>query len=435
VRSRVSVVAATLAAFLLPAAAFGTAQDCKQLVYWPLVSDGAEYRRVGYPVEAGELRVLADTDFVLEARQACVRYWPITREYLADVSEGSPAPSGRVEIINAAGEPVGAVSETYILWHPRGVGAGPAALVRGEDAKGLYADYVREARLAAERARQYERLTAEHQAAVEAWLRIAAERPSVLPKPPPEFDLRPPEPYQAYASKPRAAMVASLPPGNYAVRVIAEGGKVVRGSERRLVSFAPLDESVGYVLRPEDRWTQPIVSFSRGETIYTTGGVDLFLQPVPVVEYDARDFARLFRPQTVESTDASRTVWVPHPGNAAMIAGAALAISKADAAATLPVRPYRVRQLPGAARGYEIEEFTPRQGGSLSADFDAIRLSGDRLPERIGLTATGTEVGGSGREIRLVAMPAEAILFLPALLPAGIGLALRFYARSKSRSR
>ena len=80
-----------------------SAQAEEQLVYWPLVTDGTEYRRVPYPVEAGSLVVLADTEIVIEARLAPVSYWPITREYLADLSGEPELLRGSVEIVDGVG--------------------------------------------------------------------------------------------------------------------------------------------------------------------------------------------------------------------------------------------------------------------------------------------------------------------------------------------
>src|SRR5688500_5250358 len=89
-----------------------------QLVYWPLVTDGTEYRRVSYPKEAGPLRVLAGTEVVLDLRRAPVSYWPITREYLADLSEASEVPEGTIEIIDASGGATSYRPEVYVVWHP-----------------------------------------------------------------------------------------------------------------------------------------------------------------------------------------------------------------------------------------------------------------------------------------------------------------------------
>ena len=42
-------------------------------------------------------------------------------------------------------------------------------------------------------------------------------------------------------------------------------------------------------------------------------------------------------------------------------------------------------------------------------------------------------MGGSERDIRTVAIPADFMLFLPALLPAGIGLMLRLQAKARRK--
>jgi hypothetical protein len=138
----------------------GSAAAKDQLVYWPLVTDGTEYRRVSYPEEAGPLRVLAGTEVVLDLRRAPVSYWPITREHLADLSAGSEVTEGTLEIVGASGDATSYRPEVYVIWHPSGVGAGAAQLVRGERAEALYEDYVRRARKAAEQAKQYQQIVA-----------------------------------------------------------------------------------------------------------------------------------------------------------------------------------------------------------------------------------------------------------------------------------
>lgn len=411
------------------------AAAAEQLVYWPLVSDGKEYRRVSYPQQAGTLLVLADTEVVIEARRAPVAYWPITREYLADFSEHPPPLPGSIEIVDGAGAATVAAPEPFVVWHPMGVGAAPAELVHGEEAVSFYEGYLRAARAAAQDEREYQRVLGAHQAAVEAWIRMAADRRGQnLPPPPPELDIEKPAPFRAFVTEPRQASVVSLPEGAYTVRLRAPDGEIVPGSERELISFAPLDRAVGYVLRPEDRWTRPVMSFAPDEAIYTTGRTDLFFQPVPVVEYDARRYARLFRPQSVEVADPSLTVWAPHEERP-WADDLALALWDGDGRlAALPQRPYRVRQLPGTARGYEIEEFADGEG-PLEPDFHAIRVRKDAGLTQVGLLAGGAAdpVSGSTREVRVVAAPAEALLFLPALLPLALGGALRIARRRPVR--
>ncbi|MGI9335264.1 MAG: hypothetical protein ACR2RL_19125 [Gammaproteobacteria bacterium] len=406
-----------------------------QFVYWPLVTDGTEYRRVPYPREAGSLLVLAGTDVAIEARRVPVSYWPITREYLADFSKQPPAVEGSVEIVDASGSVSTVESTPYVMWHPDGVGARPARLVPGEQSEAFYDDYVKAARAATRRTREYRRIVAERQAAVEAWLKIAAERPPNLPKPPPELDIPEPEPFHAFATEPRRAAVCVLPEGIYTVRVRGTDGVVVPGSERELVSFGPRAYAVGYVLRPEDRWTRPMLSFDPSETVYTTGRTDLFLQPVPVAEYETRRFSRLFRPQSVESVDPSLTVWAPRPEAAASIAAADLALSKDGAIVELlPRTAFRVRQLPGASRGFEIDTFAPEAGSSVAADFHAVRID-RRSPASELRLVDGTEaIADSTRQLRHVSPRSEVLLFLPALLPLAVILSFRLGYSINSRA-
>ena len=405
----------------------------EQLVYWPLVTNGTEYRRISYPNQAGSLVVLADKEVVIEARYAPVSYWPITREYLADFSQKLRLANGNIEIVDESGKITVVAPEPYVLWYPAGVGAGPSVLARGTEALELYEDYVKDARSAAEAAQEYQRIVAERHAAAAAWMRMAAERPKFLPPPPPELTLEEPERFQAFATEPREAAVISLPEGAYTVRIRDAGNQIVPGSERKLVSFGALNQAVGYVLRPADRWTQPIFSFAPDETIYTAGRTDLFFQPVPVVQYEARRFTRLFRPQSVEITDPTLTMWVPREESDVLADGAALALWHGDSVtATSPRTPYRVVQFAAASRGYTIEEFAPTSNSSLKPDFYAMRVGGDSAVTRVSLFLgdSGKPASVSERQIRQVSLPAEPLLFLPALLPLAVGLALRLWARA-----
>jgi hypothetical protein len=427
----------TATLLLAGALSLGGAVPCvaadEQLVYWPLVTDGNEYRRVPYPQQAGSILVLADTDVVLEARRAPVAYWPITGEYLADLSQRPPDVAGSIEIVDRSGEVTVLTPEPYVVWHPMGVGVGPAELVHGDNAVRFYQGYVQAARTAAGKEQEYQRIVGAHRAAVEAWIRMAAERRGQdMPAPPPEFDVEQPEPLHAFATEPQEAVVLSLPEGDYTLRIRSADGDILPGSERALVSFGPLDRAIGYVLRPEDRWTRPVISFAPDEAIYTTGGTDLFVQPVPVVEYDAGRFGRLFHPQSIEAFDRSLTVWTPQD-EGEWPDGAALALWHDDAMIdVLPRRPYRVAQLAGTSRGYAIEEFAPQDGSPLEPDFYAMRLGREAEVTRITLLAdgdAGAPVPASAREFRRVTLPREALLFLPALLPLAIGVAVRIWWR------
>jgi len=428
------LLTAILGVGVLPAAA----QQRDQVVYWPLVTDGREYIRVTYPQQAGPLLVLADTEVAIEVRRAPVSYWPITREYLADIARSTGIGGAELEILQGS-EPARTLPrEPYVVWHPEGIGAGPAELVRGDAAVVLYEEYVQKARASAEEVQRYQKLVAHHHAALEGWLRLAGERRGEnMPDPPPPLNLTPPVPFRAYATVPAEGFVASLPAGNYALRLRSSDGRIVPGSERELVSFAALDRAFGYVIRREDRWTQPLASFAPNDIIYTTGAADLFLEPVPVAEYQAARITRLFRPQSVEVSDLSTKVWVPLPeGNVEQFASELLLWNGDRRLASLPRSGFRVTQVAGASRGYTIEHFKARPDASLEPDFSAMRVEADARVTRVSLAGgDGVVLRGSERHIRTVAPPAGPLLFLPAMLPLAIGAAVRVGSARRKRRR
>lgn len=436
--------AATLALALgfAPPSLSQTLERTEQLVYWPLVTNGVEYRRIPYPREAGTMLVLAGSEVIIDARYVPVAFWPITRTFLADFSQ-SPAPvQGNLEIIDSDGQTSVFTPEDYVLWYPDGVSGGPADIIRGDNATKFYQDYVAKARASAQKTMKFQRLVAEQRAAVNAWIKLAGDRQGKNmppPPPPPDLELTPPAPYQAYATKPARAAVVTLPAGKYTVRLRAADGTIIAGSKRELVSFGPVDQAVGYVLRQGNRWTRPQVSFDPDTAIYTTGETDLYFQPVPVVEYRSRQFTRLFQPQSVETADPSKTMWVPSENPDDYPDGAALILSRANGGSEILERTaYRVSQLPGVTRGYSIDEFEPGSSGSLEPDFRAIQVPAETNASEISLK-TGSDTGisaGSKRRFKKVSPPNEAMLFLPALLPLliGFGLSLR-NRRTRKRSR
>jgi hypothetical protein len=404
-----------------------TASAEEQLVYWPFVTDGTEYRRIAYPQEAGDLVALAGSQLVIEARQAGVSYWPITREFVTEIGQGTPV-TGTLEVVGPNNETVPVREDLYTVWYPLGIGAGPVHLVQGADAETLHKEYVAAARSAVLKDQEYQRIVAEHQAAAEAWLKMAATRArSEMPPPPPELKLDEPAPFNSYASEPRKAAIVNLPEGSYRLLMRDQTGNVIAGSERTLKIIAPLDQSVGYIIRPEDRWTLPLASFSPQDTLYTTARTDLFLQPVPVVEYAARDFTRIFQPQSIEAADTETTIWVPRTGDA-RTAQAVRMWQGGKQIGSIPKAGYRVNQLGGTGRGYTIDAFSPDPAGGVAPDFAAVRLESNAVADRIDVAGSASETS-SDRAIVKVDTPPLWAIPLAALIPLLFGIGKRVWGR------
>ncbi len=407
----------------------------EQLVFWPYVTNGTEYRRVAYPPQVDTIWVLAETPVVLEARRSLVSYWPLTGEYLADFAALNDPVPGSLEIVAPSGEVRRVPPRPFTIWYPDGVAAARSEMLFDEAARLLYDSYVQDARRAAAATQAFEQRRAEYEASVDAWLKQAAAKANPLPPPPAEFSELPPPPYYGYATEIQEAPVVSLPAGEYRVQWRGTDGAVLSGSERRLVSFAARREGIGYRMLPEDRWTQPSALYSPDQVLYLTGSTPLYLQPIVVQEYAASLYVRILQPQTLAPPDPSRYIWVPR-GPAP---GARLSVWQGERqVATIPEVPYRVVQNEGTLRGYAIRPLNAVDPAlQLEPDFVAMRLPVElSAVSSLSLaTADGTAVSSSRREVRQVGLAPGALVYAPASIPLLLLAAVRRRSTRRRTSR
>ncbi|MEX0869231.1 MAG: hypothetical protein WD011_06120 [Nitriliruptoraceae bacterium] len=394
----------------------------EQLIFYPLVTSGTDYRHVAYPQQVDTIRVLADTPFVLNPRYSEVSFWPVTREYRPDLRQrNEPVADATLELIHPDGTVEAIEPDTFTIWYEDGVTASDAEFFHGDDAVARYDRYVEEGRAYADAAREHQIAQGQYESAVDEWLGLAAEGVDPLPDPPEEPDTEAPEPYNAFAREPEDGLVLTLDPGAYTIRLRDADGQLIPGSERELVAFAPLDTDYGYDVILAERWTQPLRSLNPNHVVYVTAGTEIYLQPRRAEQYTAGNFGRVFAPQTVEIANDAQRIWIPVADEGDD--GVDTTRLHVDGPASLPdileAQPYRVTQIPNRQFGYVIEQFDPAQhGGGVEPDFEAIRV---RLEQPSTATVslqdpqTGERLGV--REIRSVAVPSRALLYLPALLP------------------
>lgn len=396
----------------------------EEFVYYPLVTNRFEYRRVSYPEEVGSIQILAGEPAVMDARRSVVSFWPITREYLADFAKLDETVPGVAEVVDTQGTVTTFDRRSYILWYPRGLGTQPQ-FIMGEEAQQMYDTYVQEARAAFEADRQYQMAVARLQEEIDAWLELAAEGVDPLPEPPAELTEPAPEPYVAYATEPAVASILELPAGSYTLRWRGEDGQIVPGSERELVVSDSTRTGVSYTIIPYDRWTQPIFSFDPNEAIYLAEDQDVFLAPLRASRYSSYLYTRLLDPQTIDAPDRNLALWVPDETNPDLSGYSIQVRSKGEVVGDMPWLGYRVFQEPNATRGYTIEEFEAE--GALQPDFKAMRLPLDQSVGEINLIGSdGNEVTNSRRDIRRVPAVPRALLYLPAVVFLGVAALLRF---------
>lgn len=402
-----------------------TSTESEQFVYYPLVTNGFEYRRVPYPEDVPTIRILAGEPVVFEARQSIVSFWPITREYLADLAKLDRAVTGFAEVVDESGTVTSFKPEPYTLWYPRGLGVEPQ-FVSGDEAQPTYDLFVERGTAAFEAERQYQMAVARLQEEIDAWLALAADGVDPLPDPPGELIDPPPERYLGYATEPALAPVVRLAAGSYTLQWRGDDGQLVPGSERELLVSDSTRTGVSYSIIPYDRWTQPLFTFDPDEAIYLAEDQEVFLSPLRVSRYSEYLYARLFDPQTIEAPDRNVALWVPDETNPDLSGFSLRVGSRGDSGGTVPWKGYRVFQEANATRGYTIEEF--ESDGPLQPDFNAMWLPIDQSVTEISLIgAEGNEVANSSRNIRRVPAIPRAALYIPALAFVGLAVFVRWY--------
>lgn len=391
----------------------GEVKDRREFVYDPLVTNGFEYRRVRYPEEVPEIFALADEPLVVDARISLVSFWPITKEYLADFAKLDEAVDGALEVVGPGGTTVHEPG-LFTLWYPEGPYQPGLEVVVGDEAQQVYDAFVEDAVAYLEADREYQRRLVEWQAELEEYMGMVVEGVEPLPEPPGEFTEEPPEVYRSYATEPERAPVVTLPEGSYRIRWRGPDGEIVPGSERRLTVFSRTDAAIGYTVIPEDRWTQPEISFDPAETVYLAEDQKIFLAAFEVSSYNFYRYARLFEPQTIEAIDRDETIWIPELEE--LIADYSVTVwDDGRSAADLDVLGYRVRQDPGATRGYTIEPF--ESDGVLEPDFSAVRIPTTVPMSEVSLTGPGgAEVSGSRHSLERVPVVPAWALYAPAVV-------------------
>jgi hypothetical protein len=406
-----------LLALLLLAVAPIHAQEpekTESLVYGGQVFDGLAYLSTLYPPAVDTIYLLANCQNILSPRRTLVYFWSLTNAYKADWSSLNEVVSGDLEV-TADGELVATIpQESYVIQFPQGPD-GPQEVYTGAEAEARYRAFD-----AARKAYQ-EALWAHNDAMQQHYddLRGAREareggQQVELPEEPPA-----PEPPKIYSTPVGQGSVVSLPAGRYTVRVRADGGAIVAGSEKKVVVFAPRRRGLGYQIVPQEKWTRPERTDDPANVVYAREGTVLYLQPYVEEEYNDLYYSRLKEPQS-QSGRADWWTWVQvrpfeEAGN--------LILDFGTQAIEVLAKPYRVEQLPGSALGYKVVDYDPR-AETRPPDFVAYQLFVDANHASYGLELQDTDgrtVFGSQRQVRRVNNINSWALYFLAGLPLTVG--------------
>lgn len=395
----------------------------EEFVYGVNAFNGSLYHGTFYPPSVDTLYLLADEISIVSPRKTLLYYWPVTNEYKADWDTLSANVEGVLEIISQGRIIASLQPRDYVIQYPKGITRGDPQIFLGEDARTKYQQWSEELqayRLAVSAYYEASRIfTTTLDDKIEAGNITSAD--DVLVSAP----VRPAE-FVYSSTKVYRGMPVTLSSGNYEIQLRNSQGEIVENSLKKLVVFHRDRVGVGYTVIPEDKWTTPEDTQRPDEIIYVRSENVLYLEPYFESEYNEQYFVHLEAPQAPRFGD-SGWLWVKEgkfvPNDLQILHGKMrlLAVTFED---------YMVRQTPGKALGYEILEWQEGISQGMrerSPDFSAFRLVVDRHLQDIAVHLVGDNdvaVGGSSRTLDVVREIGSGDLWLPALLPAVVGLTL-----------
>lgn len=406
----------------------------RQFVYGVNAFDGKGFAGTFYPRHVKTMYLMADVPNVVAPRYTLVYFWPITNEYRADWDGLNEAVQGVLEVLQGDRVVQQLEQTRYVIQYPDGLD-GPPLLYVGQEAEARYARFQEERRAYRDRLEAYTQARLAYQEALQQAMRDREQGKAVtLPSPPEE-----PEPFTFFSTPVNDGFVLSLPAGVYRIRVRLPDGTILPESQRQLVVFSHRRQGIGYTVIPQSRWTTPEQADDPARVIYARPGTVMYLQPFVAREYNELYFTRLSSPQSTAGSE-DRWVWsylAPHEGGSLEVragGGEAVRVER---------RPYRVRQLPGPALGYEVLEYDPDnpEMGTRSPDFWGypVHVEPGRKTYTIRLVdEAGEEVPGSARQVRVLFTANGWALFLVPLIPLTFGISViawRREQRSQARKR
>lgn len=441
---RAAACAALLAAIVT--AAQGDVHDRdEQLVYSLTVFNGSGYSSTFSPASSDIIYLLADTDNFLALRKTFVYYRPADDALKIDTSLLDATVDGFLEISGGAVDSQHLPMEDYTYYSLRSDGAANWRTATGPEAHLIHLDYTEKIRRYREGMDDYrldratydymvselerrireQRETGGDVARLEAVLRGLAA--PARPRFPDEYAARPVHVERAF--------VVNLPAGSYRARLVRSDGKILEGSEKRIMAFGRLREpTVGYEVIPGDKWNRPVESSSSDSVIYVDGSSDLYLIAYHQHEYTDLFYQKLLRNDSRGSPGLKRRV------SFQVVPDVRLAVLDRDGPVTIiETLPYFVDQERSGSYGYRIVPFEA-DGAHRNREpgFEAFHVERDRFGTRIRVALVdrqGDTIDTSRRRIRLLDGSSSAgalvpLAFLPLAVGVGVGIArLKITAR------
>jgi len=409
----------------------------EQMVYGLLSFDGKGYIGSFCTESENTIYIIANSDNVLLPKMTLVYFWPISRRFRAGFNTLNEKIEGTLEVIGNDGIRRQIERRTYAHVTEEDWYAKISKIVLDEKARQMYAEYRRVKSNYAKRTAEYRAQQQEYRSQMDTFFTKVRER-ETLGKTPAQYGQIPipkkpipPKPPTFYVQEPREGYILNLPEGKYEFRLRAPDGNIVKGSEKKTVSFTHRRSGkTGYEIMSEKRWTTPEASSDPTEIIYLAGKHTLYLEPHIQTEYNHQYYSKLQDPQNDGHSELWR--WV----NIEQIEKGVLHLIKKDQK-TDPIspKPYYVQQIPGRELGYTIVDYDKEKFSDSEPDIVGYKVTFEPKwgVQKIQLMdVSGKLVPGSVRELRAIKADSGWRFYIAALiLPIAVGSTIFIWRRKK----
>lgn len=393
-------------------------KDNMQLAYQMITFNGKGYSENFVPTSEKTFSIIADQNNVITPKTVDIAWSDEAGEYMADWDNWEhPAKEvgAKLQVLKD-GKIVDTIDKTDVaMYYPNLNDQDQSTLLAGKEATEAFKRYSKAQDEYWDASAKYQEEQANYDEAV---AELQGTPGAVLPKAP-----QPPQEPAYYVSAPIKAFVINLPKGEYEIKTLDKSGRVIKDSEKTIMTFTARRKGIGYSIKPEAKWTYPENNDDPTSIIYYVGQVELFFNPEQENEYNIKDYTKLLRPNSPFSNNAPKDQWTWVHVNATPKAKLKL-YKNGKLDDTIVDRPYIVEQTPGAALGYNIVDFAVRQDKSQEPTFTAHKVVlRDKGVFKLQYVDENGKVDPSGyREARPIKDINSNILFLISIIPFIFGL-------------
>jgi hypothetical protein len=198
------------------------------------------------------------------------------------------------------------------------------------------------------------------------------------------------------------AFILNLPVGEYQIRFFTQDGKIMEGSERRIVAFEKRRaEAIGLEVIPGDKWTRPVESKTPASVLYIDGSTDLYIRPFYQQEYNDLFYEKMRKNDAKGNPNLMKWVRIQQVPQARVeVTG------QASESRMVLEEPFYVEQAKGSALGYQIVPFDPEgkhKDREPSLQAFHIPISKDQRVIRLRVQdKEGQYLPSSDRQIRVI---------------------------------